>query len=60
MATKTSKPRPRTFKLKNGKVLPIREATLKTPEEREAAIERAAGSIKTKVVVDRSFYRNGR
>ena len=50
----------RTLKLSNGKTVPIREAKLKTPEERMAAIERIAGSIKTDVIVDRSFYRSGR
>ncbi len=38
----------------------MREAKLKTPEERVAAIDRIAGSIKTDVIVDRSFYRSGR
>jgi hypothetical protein len=52
--------RHRTLKLSNGKTVPIREAKLKTPEERMAAIERIAGSIKTDVIVDRSFYRSGR
>jgi hypothetical protein len=58
--TSPSKQRRRTLKLSNGKTLPIREAKLKTPEERMAAIERIAGSIKTDVIVDRSFYRSGR
>jgi hypothetical protein len=52
--------RRRTLKLRDGKRVPIRESKLKTPEERVAAIERIAGSIKTDVIVDRSFYRMGR
>jgi hypothetical protein len=52
--------RGRTLKLRNGRTVPIREAKLKTPEERMAAIDRIAGSIKTDVIVDRSFYRSGR
>jgi hypothetical protein len=48
------------LKLKNGKSVPIREARLKTPEEREAALAEIGRSIKTDVIVDRSFYRNGR
>jgi hypothetical protein len=49
MATKK-----RTLKLKNGKTVLAREATLRTPEERVAATHQIGGSIKTKVVVDRS------
>ena len=63
MATQTTHPRAqrqRTLKLSDGRTVPIREAKLKTPEERMTAIERIAGSIKTNVVVDRSFYRSGR
>ena len=61
MATSTTRARrQRTLKLSDGRTVPIREAKLKTPEERMAAIERIAGSIKTDIVVDRSFYRDGR
>ncbi len=52
--------RGRTLKLRDGRTIPVREAKLKTPEERVAAIDRIAGSIKTDVIVDRSFYRSGR
>jgi hypothetical protein len=58
--TRTRARRQRTLKLRDGRTVPIREAKLKTPEERMAAIRRIAGSIKTDVIVDRSFYRSGR
>ncbi len=56
----TSPRRRRTLKLRDGRAIPVRAAKLKTPQERVAAIERIAGSIKTDVIVDRSFYRSGR
>jgi hypothetical protein len=58
--TRSRASRQRTLKLRDGRRIPIRESKLKTPEERVAATERIAGSIKTDVIVDRSFYRGGR
>jgi hypothetical protein len=60
MATKTPRRRPRTLKLRDGIEIPIREAKTEDPEEREAALAKIGRSIKTDVIVDRSFYRNGR
>lgn len=52
--------RGQTLRLRNGRTIPVRQAKPNTPEERVAAIRRIAGSIKTDVIVDRSFYRSGR
>lgn len=51
--------RARTLKTSDGRTIRVRKATLRTAEERRAAMRRAAGSIKTDVLVDTSYYRNG-
>jgi len=63
MAENRTKMRPRrgrTLKTSDGQTIRVRKATLATAEERRAAIRRAAGSIKTDVLVDASYYRSRR